>query len=178
MAIETTTLKRNLSRLELALAILVIAVLISVFMRRMDTVSAAAERSILLARYQDMQSRLMSLRAGVITRQAQTAALRLDDVVRSLGRGDILFVPRETGFDWGRIGPGEWVYFRASHLLEYRVTHEEFFAVAAQAPTRVRFQLEPRYADIDGNGRYDEATERLEGATIRLLDSGVFNSGD
>lgn len=170
MAIETTALRRNLTRLETMVYCIIIIVLFVLFMRRMAAVEASAEKAILLSRYQDMQSRLMTLRAGLLQQGGHAGALRLDDLVRKIGWGEIQFVEIGETLDWDTVPPGAWVYFKAARQLQYHVISADYFEVEAAVPKRVRFQIEPRYADINGNGRYDEPGDRLEGAAVQLLD--------
>jgi hypothetical protein len=170
MAIETASLRRNLSRFEIAVTIIIIAILFAMFMNRMGRVEAAAEKSMLRAQYQDMQSRLITLKVSFVFQEQQGRPLTLRDVVRHIGRGELEFFESEGAFDWGRIAPGERVYFEDVRRIEYRAINEDYFDVEKTTPKRVRFQVEPQYVDMNGNGTYEESVDRLDGVTLRLLD--------
>ncbi|MCZ6665562.1 MAG: hypothetical protein O7B81_09670 [Gammaproteobacteria bacterium] len=176
MAIETASLRRNLSRLEVAVAVLIIAVLFAVFMNRVSHVEAAAEKAILIAQFQDMQTRLLTLKVSFVLQEIQGRPPTLHDVVRHVGRGDLEFIESERAFDWESVDPGAWVYFEDVRRIEYRVISEDYFEVEKTGPKRVRFQVEPRYVDINDNGRFDDSVDRLDGAVLKLLDPGAFST--
>lgn len=168
MALESVSFARNLSRLELAAAVVLVGVLAALFFQRMDTVAREAERTLLRARYQDMQSRLATYRAELMLARG-AARPHLAELVRHLGRGDLLFA-ESAGLDWNSVPSGGWVYLADQRELHYRVSHGADFAGAFGEPARVRFQLVPLFADSDGNGRYDEPGDTLRGAELRPLD--------
>ena len=170
MALETAALGRNLSRVELAVSIVLIAVLFLLFMQRMGGVEAAAEKSILRTRYQDMQTRLMLRKANLVLQDRVGERVTLSELVRYIGRGEAAFVADASTVDWDDYLPGAWVYDESARILMYRVISEDHFDVRFTTPKRVGFQLIPSYVDTDGNGRYDPAGDRLTGARIRLLD--------
>lgn len=174
MAIETTSLRRNLSRFELAVTILIIAVLFAAFMSRMSGVEGAAERSILQARYQDMQARLLTLKVQFVS--GTGGPLTLEDVVRHLGRGDIAMLSSRDDPGWTDVRPGGWAWWAKERTIAYRVINEEYFADAGIAPV-VRFKLEPRYVDMQDDGRYDPARDRLTGATLSVVDVQALSAG-
>jgi len=170
MSLSSRSLARNLSRMELALSVSIIAVLLSLFLSRMGAVEAAAERAVLRARYQDMQSRLMTWRTERLLREPGAQPLTLDDLARHLGRGELHMAASAAAVDWSGVPPGGWVYLRDSGILYYRVINAGRIAAGPGEPSRVRFQLEPAFADSNANGRYDPPAEPLYGARLRLLD--------
>jgi hypothetical protein len=174
MALETSRLGRDLSRLEKVAALIMIAILFALFMRKADSVAAEAERTLLIARLQDIYGRLATQRADLMVRPTASAQT-LDGLVRALGRGELLIVAHERGFDWSRVRPGEFVYFRELRRLDYLLQYPDYFVVAARDPPRIRFQVEPRYVDSNGNGRYDEPADTLSGADVKLLDVDALN---
>jgi hypothetical protein len=176
MAIETAVLRRNLSRVELGLAVLIIGVLFAIFMNRVTEVEAAAEKAILRATYQDMQSRLLTLKVSLVFQENRAQPIKLNDIARHLGRGTLPLLDSESLVNWEDVPRGSWMYFKDTQLVEYRVINEDYFDVGKAAPKRVRFRLEPHYVDINGNGRYDESEDHLNGAALRLLDKEVFSN--
>lgn len=176
MAIETAVLRRNLSRVELAAAIVIIAVLFAMFMNRVTRVEAAAEKSILRATYQDMQSRLITLKVSLVFQEKRDQPLTLSGIARHIGRGTLPLLESQAEVRWEDVPRGAWIYFKDTQHIEYRVINEDYFDVESEQPKRVRFQLEPRYVDTNRNGQYDETEDRLEGAVLRLLDEKVFSN--
>ena len=176
MAIETTSLRRNLSRVELAAALVMIAILFAMFMNRVTRVEAAAEKSILRATYQDMQSRLITLKVTLVFQEKRDQPLSLSGIARHIGRGTMPLFESEANVNWEDLPRGAWIYFKDTQRFEYRVINEDYFDVESEEPKRVRFQLEPRYVDINRNGRYDESQDHLAGAVLKLLDERAFSN--
>jgi hypothetical protein len=170
MSLGTSSLARNLSRLELAVSIAIIALLLGLFLARLGAVEAAAERAVLRAQYQDMQARLMTWRTERMMRGAGAAPATLDELARHLGRGELTVVEHANEIDWSSVAPGAWVYVRETAEFHYRVGHRERLLVGPDEPPRVRFRLVPSYADTNGNRRYDPPGETLYGADLHLLD--------
>lgn len=140
MARSTAALGRNLSRLELALAIVVIAVLAALFMRRMTSVEQAAEEAWLATRVQYIQSHLMTLRLTAMSDPAAAPPRDAGEVVKTLGYDDIHWFEHAAAVDWAAVPPGEWVYLRTSQQLLYRPASAAMPG-ATGAPPRVTFQL-------------------------------------
>lgn len=177
MAIETTSLSRNLSRFELAISILLIALLFGAFMSRMSGVEGAAERSILQARYQDMQARLLTLKVSFVSGREGAEGLTLRDVVRHIGRGEIVMLASRDDPGWEAVEPGGWAWWEASGTLVYRVMNAEFFELEEHDAPVVRFKLEPRFVDTRSDGRYDPGEDRLTGAVLRAIDADALRAG-
>ncbi|MCB1749182.1 MAG: hypothetical protein H6977_04760 [Gammaproteobacteria bacterium] len=173
MAITTTALRRNLSRFELALAVLVLTVLVTLFLRRMESVSAAAEEAMVRTRVQDMQARLMTLRAGFVSGELGGRPVQVDDVVRLLARGDVPWVATARGFDWATVPEGSWVYFEDRREFAYRVIHRERFAAAGGDPLQLRFQLEVLRAATTPGG---SGAGRIVGARLVPLASAAWTA--
>lgn len=145
MAVSTVSGRRDLSRSELMLMVLVVTVMVVLFFNRLDNVEIAAEEAMLNARLQDMRSRLVELRLRILN-QGDRQALSLDDVVQQMVPGEVLMVDREYQIDWPAIGPGEWVFVRETGALWYRVAHPDGLASSVGEPQRVHFQLETTFA--------------------------------
>ncbi|MGE0482878.1 MAG: hypothetical protein AB7Q81_01935 [Gammaproteobacteria bacterium] len=174
MAITTTALQRNLSRFELALALLVLAILVSLFLRRMENVSAAAEEAAVRTRVQDMEARLMTLRASFASGDYAGRQLNEDDIVRILARGDVPAAATARGFDWSAVPEGSWVYFADRRQFAYRVIHAGRFPAAAGEPPQLRFQVEALRAATPSGGT---GGGRLVGARLLPLAAGAWTPG-
>lgn len=174
MNVSSPSLARNLSRMELVVSVAIMALLLGLFLSRMSALEAAAERAVLRARYQDMQSRLMTLKTEWMLREVPARRLTLDDLARHLGRGEVLMAATAAAVDWAIVPPGGWVYLRDSGEFHYRVINAERIATGPGDPPRVRFELEPAFADSNGDGHYDPPAETLYGARLRLLDTAAL----
>ncbi len=66
--------------------------------------------------------------------------------------------------------PRRWYYEPVEGLLIYRVEHGDYLDTELPGPPRIRFQLQLRYEDINGNGRYDPASDSLGGVSLVALE--------
>ncbi len=167
MAGTTASLQRNLSRLELALGIVVIAVLIGLFMARMQAVELAAEEAIVATRVQDMRARLMTLRTRFVSGDA--APMTIPEIVRHIGRGEMRTFTREHRIDWTTVAPGEWIYIADSGLVAYRSIAGDALPGAHGEPPLLRFKLEAHFADTKAG---DGAARRVVGARLVRMAEG------
>ncbi|MGR8918528.1 MAG: hypothetical protein ACU85V_02825 [Gammaproteobacteria bacterium] len=162
MALSTSSLYRNLSRLELAIAVIVISILVVSFLQRMRAVELAAERATLDGQVQDMQARLLGLRADVLGGRISAGELSLSAIARRIGHPETVYVAAERGFDWNGLRPGGWVYFEEGAEFAYRPLAGKDMPGASGRPPRVRLRLRPLWSGTD-----DE--RRLRGAMLERL---------
>ena len=66
--------------------------------------------------------------------------------------------------------PHRWYYEPQQGVLTYRVQHGDYLYTALPGPPRIRFQVQLRYDDIDGNGRYDPGIDSLGGVALVPLE--------
>ncbi len=163
MAISSTALKRNLSRAELALAAVVIAALVAVFMQRMRAIEVAAEEAIVTTRVQDMQARLLGLRLQFMTADAGGRFAALDEVMRQVVGEELIVARRVRSIDWQRVRAGGWVYVSTERKLLYRTLTGDDFPGASGTPATVTFQVQPSFADKQAGA---EGAGRLIGARL------------
>ena len=163
---------RNLSRLELVCAILVLALLIGTFLGRGLRLFATAEEQALQATILNMNSALrvqfyqlaMSGRADEVSRwQGANPIAVLDGSAGSLETDAIIAHPELARFqaaaaglgasyrgefdaaDPESIATGEWYFHRNESVLVYRVRNREFFRSSLPGTPRIRFRLEVQY---------------------------------
>lgn len=174
VSLASAARSRNLSRLELALVVIVIAVLMMMFMRRMERVEAAMERAMVQLVVQDLQSRLLMYKADLTISGREDG---LADIIGANPVGTIIpvlgnYAGAYDEVDWDAVLPGQWVFDRRAGTLEYRVIHEDWVDTPVRHPARIRLRIEPRYVDVDGDGRYDPGTDRLR--TVVLDEVGAY----
>ncbi|WP_127474655.1 hypothetical protein [Sulfurivermis fontis] len=66
--------------------------------------------------------------------------------------------------------PRRWYYEPQQGILIYRVDHGEYLETELPGPPRIRFQLQLRYEDRNGNGRYDADSDALGGVSLVTLE--------
>lgn len=63
--------------------------------------------------------------------------------------------------------PYRWYFDAASGVLIYRVGNEEQLETSLPGPARIRFQLQLRFEDRNGNGRFDKGSDTV--AALQLV---------
>jgi hypothetical protein len=96
------------------------------------------------------------------------------DPVRTVAPGLARYAGAYVFIEWERIEPGSWVYDTARKLLIYRIINERYFKTELVGPKRLRYRIEPRFVDRNGNGRFDPASERAIGISVVSLDAGAL----
>ncbi|GAB4303420.1 MAG: hypothetical protein Kow0096_25490 [Thiohalomonadaceae bacterium] len=69
-----------------------------------------------------------------------------------------------------QLAPRRWYYEPQQGVLIYRVAHGDYLETELPGPPRLRFQLQLRYEDRNGNGRYDAGSEYLSGVNLVALE--------
>lgn len=69
-----------------------------------------------------------------------------------------------------QLAPRRWYYEPQAGILIYRVDNGAHLETGLPGPARIRFQLQLRYEDLNGNGRYDPASEQLGGVSLVTLE--------
>lgn len=188
---------RNLSKLELVVALLLIAVFIGAFSYRAIAFFALAEKSFVTSTIVNINSALRMQAAYYIIKsdgKALTAmqgmnpmnllqenhgdyARELSDIVQS---GNIVLehTGRLPGNYKGEKGPdeisivddGNWYFNRDKKTLEYVVSNKEFFYSNIQGRERIRFYVDIKYDDVNNNGKFDSDVDRFRSVTLEPYD--------
>lgn len=184
---------RNLTRLELVTALLVLALLIGIFVHRGLRIFAEAEESAFQTTVMNLNSALRLLFFDRLTsgRLGEVAAWQGANPLRLLaGEGTMLETTTLSRFpELGRfeavaaglmdryqgefdsvvpsgVTAGDWYFDRTNSVLVYLVRNDEFFRSALPGPARVRLRLEVRFDDLDGDGQYNQASDRPVGIVL------------
>lgn len=198
MALAHRWASRNLSRLELAAAVIVIAVICTAFLGRGLRVLAAAEEQNVQASMLNIESALRILFYGLIVDGRAAEAITWQNgnpvtLMQSWGTatdiGTAVTYPELARFgtmsgamgmnyvgefeaiDPGAISPGHWYFDRQERMLVYRVRNDEFFRSTLPGPARIRFRLDVHFDDPDRDGRYNPATEIITGVGLVPADN-------
>lgn len=188
---------RNLSRLEMVASLVLVALVFGTFVERGLRVFAAAEKSAMQAAVLNMNSALRILyyeyvvsgRIGEVAAWQGANPIRLLDESRgALRTGTLTQFPELGRFEAATAGiagryrgevdaepppdlqGGDWYFDRSAAALVYRVRNGEFLRSDLPGPPRVRYRLDVRFDDLDGDGQYNPATDRPVDVTLRPLD--------
>jgi hypothetical protein len=197
MALAHRWADRNLTRLELGIALMLMASFVGVFIVHALRVFASAEAGSLQATIVNVETSLRIMFYQLIldgrTEEAATwrganpaallrafgARVETETLVTApeLARFGAVaggFGARYTGefdaIDPALVDGGYWYFDRADSALVYRVRNTEFFRSSLPGPARVRFRLELLFDDINGDGEYNPEAEQVLGVTLKTLD--------
>ena len=68
------------------------------------------------------------------------------------------------------VPPGNWYFYRPDGDLIYRVRQTRYLRTDLAGPPRIRFRVDIRFQDNNGNGRYDPDSDGFEGLSFHALD--------
>ena len=169
---ESKTDTRHLKRLEHAVLLAVILLLIAAAGYRVGGVMGDAERVA-------FEVSVNNLRAAVGLEVARRLSHEggFDSLTDMMGANPMAYAAPPHNYlgetsleDPNLLQPGSWSYHSLDRVLIYRVGRESGFKGDLMYPPRVRFRIEPRYDDNDGDGRYDPHIDLLRAIRLKALD--------
>lgn len=186
---------RNLTKLELVISLLLIAVLIGAFARHTLKMFALAEQTSVFLTVNNINTALNYQAALLVMRPPAggvpdlerlnpmtlmgTARIAADatgqELTEQVRQDRALASP--SGYlgeledpDPDSIEGGRWYYDLTAGLLVYRVQNSEFFHSILPGAPRLRFAVAVDYEDRDGDGRFDAARDEYRGIHLRSVD--------
>lgn len=189
---------RNLSRLELVSAWILILVLIGTFARHMFVVFARAEQSMVERTATNIRTAL-KYRAGLAGMEGdyetireiasenpieEIKSLEPEDLIKRAGENSdqylaaipSLSTPSNYGGEItdaqiGTAKKGYWYYNTADETLVYIIRNNEFFVSDLGGPPRIRFRLTIDYTDRNSNGQYDPGIDIYHSIGLTPVDA-------
>ncbi|MCG8325079.1 MAG: hypothetical protein MI673_06140 [Thiotrichales bacterium] len=169
---ELSGLTRTLSRFELAVCLIIIAILFAYAIRKISELSVHTEQTGVKIIIRNMQSNLDLYKSGKIISGTLD---EMADLVRTNPVGRI--IPPPEGYlgefespDPARFSPGDWYFDKSEGHLVYHVVHPDRFVSPVPAPPRIRLQLAPIYVDLNENELFDHGTDRISSLTIKSIE--------
>jgi prepilin-type N-terminal cleavage/methylation domain-containing protein len=168
--ISATVRQENagLTLIELAVVLVVIAILAAVALHKLWPIQADAERTAL-------ENMVGGLRSALGTNVASYIAkgdLRGAQVLAGSNPMELLAEPPQNyrGVLDGEpaVEDGEWYFDRVRGELAYRVRNAELFRGGSGPPTEARFSIRPVYEDRNRNGRFD-AGDMFYGVRLEVI---------
>lgn len=154
-----------MSRLELAISVIIVGVLIGIVAYRANKLMAQAERVNVVQVTGQIRAALgLAVVARVARGQlAAAAGLAASNPMDLLQTRPPNYLGALSDPDPAQIRPGNWYFDSRTGYLVYRVQHTDDFETALPGPARAEFVIRLRYRDGDGNGRYTAAGDTLYG---------------
>jgi len=187
---------RQLSRLELVVAVIVISLVLYILMLKMLKIFAAAERSLLTTTVVNINT-AMQYRAAWYMLQGDYSELEIMQQMNPLAMGEIdsawlkpektLEVPSQilAGIvdvrlpgnylgEMDRVNPedidgGHWYFDRQEQKLVYRVDNDEYFDSSLSGPARVEFNVIIDYVDTNSDNRFNPHIDEYRNIRLRAI---------
>lgn len=159
---------RGFSLLELVVVIVIISVLLVVAISRLLAIMVDAERV-------TMETVAGTLRSAIGMKVAESIVRHRVPELRQLEGSNPMdrlaelptnYLGELRGADPARLADGNWYFDADARVLVYLVRHQGFFSGGQSNPARARFAVRLVYADRNGNGRYEEGVDAVEGLRL------------
>lgn len=189
-------LDRNLTRLELVIALIILLAILGSFMRYMTLMFARAEARM-------VESTIISLNTSLGYHMA-LAILRNDTKIPDrIGRRSPVYLVQswQKGFsqaedyvdlvsrtatfpvfhkpvnyrgeflepDFDLIEEGDWYYDMAENTLNYRVVNRNLFENNLPGDGLLRYRVHLDYADVNGNGSFEPAVDEFKSVYMKAV---------
>lgn len=197
MYLASRWLFRNLSRLELVAAWIVILVLIGSFTRYMLVVFARAEQTMVertvlnintALKYQVGMARMKGdheyigrivsgnpvehVRSFNPSYPLDGNGMKIDPSLASLPALSALsnYAGEIDDMDPESVRKGNWYYNKNDGTLVYIVRNKEYFVTDLEGPERLRYRLDVDFEDRNDNGKFDPDVDALHGIGLNSMD--------
>lgn len=164
-ALDARRRRRHMSRLELAISVIIVGVLIGVVAWRANKLMVKAEQVSVMQVAGQLRAALGLEVAARVARGhlAAAAGLAASNPMDLLQVRPANYLGVLSDPDPAQIRPGNWYFDSRTGYLVYRVQHTDDFETVLTGPARAEFVIRLRYRDGDGNGRYNAAGDTLYG---------------
>jgi hypothetical protein len=186
---------RQLSRMEMILVVIVLALVLSYFMNYMLRMFAIAERSLLMSSIININTTLQYRAAGYALRGDYAVldgfkglnpfaldaidpewldnTMNTDADMPRLPAGKVyLGVPPSYLGEFDDVNPddiepGSWYFNRQTRTLVYMIKNREFFETGLPGPERVEFYVDIDYTDRNNNNQFDAEADEFRNISLR-----------
>lgn len=153
--------QRQRRMLEFALVVVVIALVVSVLIDRVEKLMVEAERISVLQVVGQLRS-VLGIRVAELVAEGATpklARLQGSNPMTLMHPPPATYAGLASGPD-SSLRPGHWYFDPKRHELRYRVRHTGAFHTTTRPHDEIRYRVVLRYRDVNGNGRYDGPPDR------------------
>lgn len=167
------------SYLELVAAIAIISGLVAVAINKLSGLTVDAERTA-------VESTVGALRSAIGIEVADLISARNIAAIRLLEGGNPMehlaeqpsnYIGVRAGIDPMTIPPGKWYFDSSTKTLVYRVINDASFIGGPGTPARIRFEVRLVYVDKNGNRKFDQDLDVLQGVRLAAVEPYHWTSG-
>jgi prepilin-type N-terminal cleavage/methylation domain-containing protein len=157
------------SLLELVVVIIIVALLATIVLGKLMTLMADAERVAVETVTGTLRSALgMKVAESIVKSNVRgLAALEGSNPMEQLAEPPTNYLGALSAPDVSRLEDGYWYFDTSQRQLVYVVRNKAQFSGGMRNPPRARWMVRLSYADRNGNGRYDDGIDKIDG--VRLV---------
>jgi len=157
--------------LELAVAVVLIGIFITVFVQRVILLTVAAEAT-------SLEQMIRNLRTVMMLYSAEQLLEGKPERIEKLAESypfDVMDIPygnyggTKTTEEMATAQPGQWFYDNDNHELVYKVINGDYFR-NARGTDLVRLKTILNFDDRNHNGSYERGIDRPRGVSLQLVD--------
>jgi hypothetical protein len=190
---------RNLSRMELVLALLVLALLLGMFSKYMFSMFAKAELSMMNRTVININTALnyrssmalmknnfdeLELMQYLNPMEDMQAESKYKNITDDINNYKLAFVGSsissplnyggviETG-NLNLIEKGKWYYQEDEHLLIYKKRNSAFFKNNNDGEDIIRYKIKFDYEDSNENGKYEHNIDKFNAVKLQVIDTSL-----
>lgn len=163
---------RGFTLLELVIVIVIVALLASLALARLLTLQADAERVAMQTTLRIVNSALGMTVAKALVEQdfERIHALERSNPMERLAKLPENYLGALAEPNPAALPDAHWYYDTDAGELVYLVRHVERFSGGLHRPARARFAVRLVYADRNGNGSFEDGTDRIEGVRLAAVE--------
>jgi hypothetical protein len=187
---------RNLTRKELVIAILILALLIGFFSRYTLSIFSQAERSMVNRTIININTALnyRASLAVMMGRYNELIVLLNNNPFESMQSVEKIGQIKDKNNNFGLLSEGsfistpvnyegvlvsgntefmekgKWYYQKDKKILIYTLKNNEYFKSELEGLPRIRYRIKLDYLDINANGQFDENLDQFNGVRIQAID--------
>ncbi len=188
---------RNLTRIELVISILILALLVGTFSKYMFAMFAKAERTMVNKTVVSINTAL-HYRASMMVMRGQYDELQLllkvnpmkelrlpleindiqnrEEMMSYALSGSVISTPSNYGGtivseSLGVMEKGKWYFAIKNHVLLYTLKNTELFSNNVEGADRIRFHIKLDYKDNNTNGTYEQKIDEFNSVKLQAIEN-------
>lgn len=161
--------QRELSRFELAVIVIALAILVVFFWGRVSRLMVTAEATGFSVRVSHLRTalRVETAERLMLGSRQKVAALEGSNPMSLVADRPADYLGEMWAPDPATIPRGKWYFDLQDRVLVYRVLNDAHFETALAGPKRARLGMYLDYTDANENGTYEPAIDAIRGVRLR-----------